>query len=698
MEFFQKAVPIWAKGMEHEMHTRLQFKAIYEKQEEESCILRLSTSGIYHLQVNGKFVSYGPARTGKGHFCVEELDISQWSKVGKNIIVVEVCGYYATSFYVQKQTSFLIAELLVDDEPMLWTGEHFSARFNPEYIQKTQRYSYQRPMVEAYKIVDDDTYAIDETEGSLNVSEVQGGVYIERKAPYPRFEKLICEEIESGVIEEQKVEEPYRGRSIITVDEALSGFLMDELEILTTDDYQKMKFIPREGLCQGELSTNSYALYRYPYNASGMVTLRVECKSKVTMYVMFDEVLTDGEVKFLRNACANIVKYELPEGSYNLQFFEVYTMKYVQVAVTEGECAISDFGIIEYKHPPVAYDTSCFITEFRKIADAAIETFRQNSVDVLTDCPSRERAGWLCDSFFTARAEQCLTGENVVERCFLEAFLCEEDYDGIPEGMLPMCYPADHLRGEFIPNWSLWMIIELEDYQRRTGDREFPQRFKNKIDRLLGYFAKYENEDGLLENLDGWVFVEWSKANDLVQDVNYPSNMLYYSALQSAGRLFERLDFIKKAEKIKEKIVEQSFNGEFFLDNSVRNNGLLQVTGECTEVCQYYAFFFGIATKEEYPELYKRLMEEFGPHRDKEVTYPHVYPANAFIGNYLRLDILMQNEEYERVQEDIEGYFGYMAERTGTLWEHTGSVASCNHGFASYVICWLDKLKTKNNG
>ena len=212
MEFFQKAVPIWAKGMEHEMHTRLQFKAIYEKQEEESCILRLATSGIYHLQVNGKFVSYGPARTGKGHFCVEELDISQWSKVGKNIIVVEVCGYYATSFYVQKQPSFLIAELLVDDEPMLWTGEHFSARFNPEYIQKTQRYSYQRPMVEAYKIVDDDTYAIDETEGSLTVSEVQGGVYIERKAPYPRFEKLICEEIEFGVIEEQKVEEPYRGR------------------------------------------------------------------------------------------------------------------------------------------------------------------------------------------------------------------------------------------------------------------------------------------------------------------------------------------------------------------------------------------------------------------------------------------------------------------------------------------------------
>ncbi|MFR4025840.1 MAG: hypothetical protein ACLTZY_09220 [Alistipes indistinctus] len=35
------------------------------------------------------------------------------------------------------------------------------------------------------------------------------------------------------------------------------------------------------------------------------------------------------------------------------------------------------------------------------------------------------------------------------------------------------------------------------------------------------YFAPgYENEDELLENLGKWVFVEWSKANDFVQDVN----------------------------------------------------------------------------------------------------------------------------------------------------------------------------------
>ena len=34
-----------------------------------------------------------------------------------------------------------------------------------------------------------------------------------------------------------------------------------------------------------------------------------------------------------------------------------------------------------------------------------------------------------------------------------------------------------------------------------------------------------------------------------------------------------------------------------------------------------------------------------------------------------------------------------MAEQTGTLWEHMGASASCNHGFASYVLYWLKQLE-----
>lgn len=45
-----------------------------------------------------------------------------------------------------------------------------------------------------------------------------------------------------------------------------------------------------------------------------------------------------------------------------------------------------------------------------------------------------------------------------------------------------------------------------------------------------------------------------------------------------------------------------------------------------------------------------------------------------------------------KLEEDICGYFDYMANLTGTLWEHKDIKASCNHGFASHVLVWLDKL------
>jgi hypothetical protein len=33
-----------------------------------------------------------------------------------------------------------------------------------------------------------------------------------------------------------------------------------------------------------------------------------------------------------------------------------------------------------------------------------------------------------------------------------------------------------------------------------------------------------------------------------------------------------------------------------------------------------------------------------------------------------------------------------MADTTGTLWELVASQASCNHGFASHVIHWMNSL------
>ncbi len=683
---FNKAIPIWVSSTENEMHYRAQFKTCFNYQDNAIVKVSLATSGIYNLYVNGVFSAYGPARSGKGYFRVDNVDITDFVKKGENVVVIEVCGYNSTGFYIQKQPSFLIAEVSLNDAVTCWTGKHFTARKNPYYIQKSQRYSYQRPMVEAYNVTRVDTFLTDDTEGDKIVSEVKGGVYLPRITQKPHYECLLPKPISSGAVNIVENKSFTLDRSVTQVGEELSGFALSELEAFITKECEQFKFF------ENEKSENNYTVYEFPFCTSGMLSFTVNCEEAATVYFLFDEVLTDGEVDFLRGECANTIKYTLCKGQHNLKFFEVYTMKYVK-AVIFGKCKITDLKMIEYKRPPVKYDASVFSGELQSIAEAAIETFRQNSVDLFYDCPSRERAGWLCDSYFTSQVEALLCGNNNTEKCFLENFLCEENYNGLPEGMVPMCYPADAMFGDFIPQWSLWLILELEKYFERTNDRDLIDRFENKVKKLLKYFGRFENEFGLLEKLDGWQFVEWSKANNLVNDVNYPTNMLYSRALKAVANLYDKPELYIKGEEIAKTVLKQSFNGEFFCDNAVRQSGVLVNTNECTEVCQYYAFFFGIANKESHNALLKTLIEDFGPQRAENNKYPEIYPANAFIGNYLRLDILMQYGEYDKALENIKGYFYYMAERTGTLWEHTGTTASCDHGFASYVICWLDKLK-----
>lgn len=692
---FTKALPIWLKDREEERNLTVQFKVLCSKHSQS--VIRVATSGLYNLWINGNFAAFGPARAGKYHFRMDELDISHFLTKEENTVVIEVCGYNAFSFELQKQPSFLQAEILSNGVPLYWTGEHFSARVHPFRRRKTQRYSFQRQLSEAYNITAADHFLTDNYSGSEPIAVTAAKNIIPRHAPYPHYEIANAETIFSGHMTDIVPENLRHDRAWLNVsDERLTGYPIPELEVYPTAECQYFRFIQNDQHQNGELCDHSYTAYRLPHIMTGMLKWQVECFQPVTIYVMFDEILTNGQIDYLRMECANAIRYDLCPGTHQLQTFNVYTMQYLQFACVGGSCRISNPQMIQYKHPPVHPTFVPSTPEIQKITDAAIETYRQNAVDIFMDCPSRERAGWLCDSFFTSRVEYLLTGKTAIETGFLENFLHEEHYAALPDGMFPMCYPADHMDTVFIPQWAMWLVVELQEYQKRGGSAEVIARYRPRIHRLLDYFAGFENEDGLLEDLDSWNFVEWSQANQLTKNVNYPTNMLYCAALRAAADLYGDDHYVKKADAIMDIVRQQSFDGQFFVDNALRLDGKLVSSGERTEVCQYYAFFFGAATPETHPELLKRLVEDFGPDRAATGKWPEIYPANAFIGNYLRLDMLMQLGYHETVRQNILGYFLYMAEQTGTLWENISTTASCNHGFASYVLCWLDQLENSN--
>ena len=697
----KKAVPVWAEGRQTEMNLSLGFRGVFQANRNVGFTLKITGSTIYRAFLNGEFLGYGPARAGHGYYRVDEYDLSKKVRKGENILAIEVAGYNINTFYTLDQPSFLQAEVLSGGQVVLATGNNtgFEAFQIKERLQKVERYSYQRPFTEYYRLPN----GFDQWKSSskvpvesLKLAGFPPAKLLGRNLPMPDFAIIHPVSVSAtGTIELRKPEKYKKDRSLVNISEQLKGYKESELEVIPsltiqefTNKIQDTIAAPFSGK-SFQLTENQFCTLNMGVNLSGFIGSKISCTEPATLYFYFDEILTDGDVKAKKHmgGTNNYVVYELKPGSYQLESFESYTFKYLKVIVLKGSCLIQDIYLREYAYPenPKAAFW-CSNSKLNEIYKAARQTFRQNTVDIFMDCPSRERAGWLCDSYFTAIMEKEFTGRSQVARNFYENFALPETFAHLPEGMLPMCYPADHYNGSFIPNWALWFIVQIDDYALRGGDPVLVARLRPRIEKLLKYFEKFENQDGLLEKLDGWIFVEWSKANELVQDVNYPSNMLYSAALSSAARLYHNEAWQKKADHVKQVVQKQSYNGTFFVDNAVRGKDeKLQVTQNTTEVCQYYAFFFKVATPDTYPDLWKTLISGFGPNRDDKTTYPDVYKANAFIGNYLRLDILSAFGLQPQLLGEIQDYFYNMARITGTLWENMGTQASCNHGFASYL-------------
>ncbi len=694
---FQKARPVWLKGLSRTMNISAGFRSVFRARKGRH-ILRITGATLYRIWLNGKFIGHGPARCGHGFYRVDEWCLPV--EPGKNLIAIEVAGYNVNGYYILDQPSFVQAEVVCGDQVLAATGsKKITALRLKERVQKVQRYSFQRPFVEVYRMnARSDAWRTElkcrKKPQAIEVLEKKR--LVSRGVPYPQFEtRQPVERVSTGTVSLVSPRTFADNRAWSQISPVFKGFQMDKLDLILSREMESLKsrvrsrksipYSPQEPLI---LKKGTFQVLDLGTNLTGFIGLTVSCKKPVTLYLGFDELLQkNGDIDFLRLDCLSAIKYELKPGTNNLESIEPYTLRYLKLIAARGSCKVSHVFLREYACSDT--ERASFVSndpQLDTLFEAARQTFRQNAVDILMDCPSRERAGWLCDSFFTARAERELSGGSPIERNFLENYLLPGTFPNLPKGMLPMCYPAEHTTGRFIPNWAMWFVVELEEYLQRTGNRELVTDLQKKVYDLIEYFKGFLNSDGLLEKLDSWVFLEWSQANHFTQDVNYPSNMLYAGMLDAAGRIYSDSKLLRQAAAIRRKIQKQSFDGEFFVDNAVRDEkGTLKPTANRSETCQYYAFFFDVASPKTHPALWKKLITEFGPDRNPKKEHPDIHSSNAFIGFILRLDVLSRYGEAALVLDQLKKDYVPMAEKVGTLWEHDDTTASCNHGFAGSV-------------
>ncbi len=685
---FESAKPVFIKGRSREMNHTAGFICKFSAKSNAVYSLKMTASSLCRVFLDGTFLHYGPARGPHGWVRVDEIELHV--SEGEHTLSFEVAGYYCASFYSIRLVSFLQAELLENNAVIAYTGRDFSGTsltsLREQYVP---RYSYQRTFTEVY---DYTSPLVSWMSGDFEPQELEeithGCDFLPRVFAVPDFSVTPPAAFErGGTYIPTRIMPACKNRFLIPSD-AVCGYVYEDCPHDVFD-----ATIANFSVQVGEpaaLTAGRFAEYSFPRINTGFICADLSVIEPAVLYIVFGENRNGDDISYadvVHGETLNVIKYILPVGRHRLESFEAYSLKYIGVMVESGKVCVNLLSLREYSYPTKPFSPNTGDSDLDRILETCHHAFRQNTLDCFMDCPGRERGGWLCDSYFTAQASLYFTGSLDAEQAYLDNFRLAKYFPCLPKGILPMCYPGDILVADTIPQWTMWYVAQLYEFGKRGGD---VAPFETLVKQIFAFFEQYENEDGLLEALPFWNFVEWSKANDWVRDVNYPTNMLYSYILKNASEMYGWEHFAKKSEQLRQTIISQSFDGKYFRDHAVRQNGQLTVLDDRSAICQHEAFLFDIADGfSAFSELKQDLIENMSGTDGK--TPEGMEPIDLFIGCAVRVEVLMKLGCYQQNVEEIKRLYLHMAKDTGTIWEHKAKINSLNHGFGSFVAAKLEK-------
>ena len=464
---FVLAKPIFPKEKSREKNTFAAFSA--KVNSIKGCTLHITASSFYQVYINGRFVAFGPARSAKGYARVDLLPIGDYNSESGNDIVILVSGYYCGSLSTAISPSFVWAEVRDGDGVVCATGRDFLAYLPETRVREVMRYSLQRHFSEVYRIEDE--------HGMLSLGEAveyevldTPPMLLPRRAPYASYNDMeLCEAVSVGSLifdaERPFLNSKYSGE----ITETWGKFDDEKIKWHPYPFIMRHKQIKRRGATGigFTLSKMEYAIFDLGRVETGFIKALFDTVQDSDVIIAFSEDASADEFCFTNISAYNAIEIIAKAGlKVDFTSFEPYVMKYCIVAVVSGEITLGGFGIKGFEHS----SEGMLLSEpsdpvLAAIFRGAVRTFNHNAVDIYMDCPSRERAGWLCDSYFTAKSEYALYGVTDIEDAFLENYRLYRNEGDIPKGALPMCYPSDiQKQDSFIPQWTMWYILEVEDF------------------------------------------------------------------------------------------------------------------------------------------------------------------------------------------------------------------------------------------
>ncbi len=288
--------------------------------------------------------------------------------------------------------------------------------------------------------------------------------------------------------------------------------LDDSIEILVPEQDYPLKvldeFLPIKILT----SKTGRTVYDFGQNASGIISLKVKGNRGTQLIIRPDELINEeGNVTQHSGGGPYEFNYILKgEGIEEWQpKFTYYGFRYADVEIIEPKHSNPKTEIVEIKmlhtrnSSPTVGAFSCSDTLFNQIFELINWSIKSNMASVATDCPHREKLGWLEQTYLIGPSMHYNFDIQALYNKIVDDMIDSQLDNGLVPDIAPEYVPFE---GGFrdSPEWGSASIIIPWQLYKWYGDLEVLKRAYPMMTRYVDYLQKKSKNNILYHGLGDW--------------------------------------------------------------------------------------------------------------------------------------------------------------------------------------------------
>ena len=400
------------------------------------------------------------------------------------------------------------------------------------------------------------------------------------------------------------------------------------------DDPRVFKFCYEPLIPVAERDTEEGKIFDFGKETFGRIRISGAKKNEVytVVYGESEEEALDEENAVIVLPLSGQTDYDLSGRAF----------RFVQIkGATAGLSVRADYEYLPLKDRA---SFSCDVPEIQKIWEVCAYTFHLNSREFFLDGIKRDRWVWSGDAYQSYMANNYLYFDPAITKRTILALLGKPPYE-------------QHVNT--INDYTMYLILAVEEYYQNTGDLEFIRFVWKRIRALYGFLASRADEKGYICKRPGdWIFIDWSqmdKSGNLCAE-----QILFWKTKLSMAVLAELLNedgdsYRNEAEILRNQILADYWNEEkkAFIDcySSGRNN--------VTRHANIFAILYDFVDKSRMNSIMEHVLENDAI---THITTPYF--------EFFELMAYGKMGRLEHIQEKIKSYWGGIVALGGTsIWE-----------------------------